>query len=103
MLEGKEILDKLYLLAEEFKVHMRNKEYYRAKNCYDTAVTVVVFLNVDEGIRRELFGERGERGAILKRGMFPEEQVINAYGECIKRNQTREYQKYTPLKQKDGA
>lgn len=103
MLEGKMIMDKLYMLADEFKVHMKNKKYYQAKSCYDTAVKVAVFLELEEGTKQELFGERGERGVILKKGMFPEEQVVKAYGECVKRNQTREHQKYTPLRKKDSA
>lgn len=103
MLEGKEIMGKLYLLADEFKVHMRNQEYSRAKHCYDTAVTVTVFLEMEAEIKLELFGERGERGSIIKEGLFREEQVIKAYGECIKRNQTRECQQYQPLKQKNSA
>lgn len=103
MLEGKRILEKLHLLADEFKVHMRNREYSRAKSCYDTAVAVTVFLEMKEDIKQELFGERGERGVVIKKGLFPEDQVIKAYGECIKRNQTREYQQYQPLKQKNSA
>lgn len=103
MLEGKEILDKLCLLAGEFSVHMRNREYYRAKHCYDTAVTVAVFLEMEEETKMELFGERGERGAVVRKGLFPEDQVIKAYGECIKRSQTREYGQYRPPGQKNSA
>lgn len=65
MLKEKELLDKLHELSQLFKVHMRNKDYSRAKHCYDTAVTVAVFMEISEERRRELFGERGERGIIL--------------------------------------
>ncbi len=98
MLDGKEIIEKLYLLASEFNVHMQNKEYVRAKSCYDTAVNVAVFCEVESKYMDELFGIRGERGVIIKPGLFPEEKVIRAYGECIKRHQTHENKQYEPIK-----
>ena len=89
MLKEKELLDKLYELPERFKAYMDNKDYPRAKHCYDTAVTAAVFMEIDEERSLELFGERGECGVILRPGLFPEESVQKAYLECIKSNQTR--------------
>ncbi|MDE6661989.1 MAG: hypothetical protein K2K46_01475 [Lachnospiraceae bacterium] len=89
MLKEKELLDKLYDLPERFRVHMGNKDYPRAKSCYDTARTIAVFMELDEERQKELFGVRGERGVILRTGLFPEASVQKAYRECIKSNQTR--------------
>ena len=94
MLKEKEIWDKLYNLPVMFRWHMSRKEYPRAKAGYDTARTVSVFLEIDEHGMQELFGERGERGAIISQGLFPEEQVQKAYLECIKANQTNECKPY---------
>lgn len=98
MLDGKEIIEKLYLLAGEFNVHMQNKEYARAKYCYDTAVKEAVTNKVGSDYMDELFGIRGERGVIIKEGLFREEKVIRAYGECIKKHQTCENKQYEPIK-----
>lgn len=98
MIDGKALMDKLYLLPEQFKYHMSCKEYARAKHCYDTAVTVSVFLELDDSHMQELFGERGERGVIFRRGLFPEEAVQRAYLECIKINEVRENKKYVGVK-----
>ncbi len=98
MIDGKTLMDKLYSLPEQFKYHMSCKEYARAKYCYDTAVTVSVFLELDNSYMRELFGERGERGVIIQKGLFPEEVVQKAYLECIKNNEVRENRKYTGVK-----
>lgn len=94
MIDSRALMDKLYALPEQFKYHMSRKEYARAKYCYDTAVTVAVFLELDDSQMQELFGERGERGAIIRRGLFPEEKVQKAYLECIKKNMTRENKKF---------
>ncbi|MCM1264483.1 MAG: hypothetical protein NC313_17360 [Butyrivibrio sp.] len=94
MLNTKEIIDKLYVLPEQFHRDMQEKNYIGAKHCYDTAREVAVFLNLDAGMMLELFGERGERGAVIRKGLFPEEQVQKAYLECIKINATNENKRY---------
>lgn len=94
MLDNKTFMDKLYKLPETFLCKMKSKDYSGAKHCYDTARTVAVFAELDASVKTELFGERGEHGAIIKQGLFPEEQVQRAYLECIKRNETYENQKY---------
>ncbi len=83
MLEGIQALDKLYILADEFNIHMRNKEYQRAKDCYDTAIKEAVSIKLDREQTEEFFGERGERGVILRNGLFREEEVQRAYYETV--------------------
>lgn len=102
MLEGKQIIDKLYGEADLFVHHMRKKEYPQAKFCYDTARNVAVFLELEEKRMQELFGERGDKGEILQPGMFREEQVQKAYLECIRAGQTYENKRYESL-QKNSA
>jgi len=97
MMDSKKMMDKLYALPEQFEYYMSHKEYFRAKHCYDTAVTVAVFLELDDIQMKELFGERGERGVIIRRGLFPEENVQRAYLECIKRNMAREDRSYVGI------
>lgn len=94
MLDSAALIEKLYELPQIFNVSMMNKDYPSAKRCYDTARTVALFMNLDEERMRELFGERGERGAIIQAGLFSEEKVQKAYLECIKKDMTYENQKY---------
>lgn len=94
MLDNKSLMEKLYGLPRLFQENMRSKDYVGAKSCYDIARTVAVFLNLDKEHMKELFGERGERGEIIRVGLFPEEKVQKAYFECIKMNTTHEARKY---------
>lgn len=84
MLEGKQIMDKLYEQADMFKHYMINRNYEQAKQCYDTALNISVFLQLDEKSMIELFGERGEKGEYISKGLFPEEQEIKAEDEIRK-------------------
>ncbi len=81
-------------MPQRFRWHMQRKEYSRAKAQYDNARTVALFLELNEQQMIELFGERGERGVVISRGLFPEDLVQKSYLECIKRNETHENQKY---------
>ncbi len=85
-----EIRQSLRQLPEEFKAYLRNKDYARAKWCYDTARTVALFVRLDEREMLELFGDR----ELEIEGRFREESVQKVYLECIKRNQTSELQRY---------
>ncbi len=76
MLNEKEVMKKLRDLALQFRQHVRNKQWGMAKYCYEKARDVAVLVELDSRDMEELFGERGERGVILKRGEFPEEDVI---------------------------
>lgn len=87
MLDRIQAVDKLYILAEEFKIHMKNKEYPQAKHCYETAREVSVFMELDRENMDMLFGARGERGVILRNGLFGEEMVQKAYyGTVVKKD-----------------
>ncbi|MCM1039824.1 MAG: hypothetical protein NC434_10920 [Ruminococcus sp.] len=97
MLNNKKLIDKLYDLPQKFRMYMNNKDYPRAKHCYDTAVTVALFMELDADWMTELFGERGERGVIIQQGLFPEEKVQKAYMECIKKDETHENKKYAGI------
>lgn len=83
MLDRMQTVDKLYILAGEFDLHMKNKEYQRAKHCYETAREVSVFMELDRENMDVLFGERGEKGVILRNGLFREDKVQEAYYETV--------------------
>lgn len=81
MLTEKEIEDKLRKLPEVFADAVKKKEYQKAKHAYDTAVNVAACVEMSEEFKEELFGKRGDRGVILKKGAFPEEDVQKVYYE----------------------
>ncbi len=93
-----EIRQALRQMPAEFMVYYRNKDYGRAKNCYDTARTVAVFVELSEKEMMELFGDREQE----VEGKFKEEYVQKAYWECIKANKTFEVKPYpgNPNKEK---
>jgi hypothetical protein len=85
MLNEREVYKKLQDYAAAFNVHITGKRYAQAKHYYDVAREVAVFMELDEGKKRELFGERGNRGEIIEEGLFKEEKVQKAYLEsCVK-------------------
>lgn len=85
MLDSRGIENKLWEYAAKFRVHMKAKRYAQAKYCYDKARDLAVDVELEEEKREELFGIRGERGVMLKEGMFLEELVQKAYYEtCVK-------------------
>lgn len=103
LLSGKALLDKLYNQPELFEHYMRNKMWSDAKACYDTTRDVLLFLQADEEMLHEFFGERGERGVILREGLFPEDEVQKAFYEAVvKRDGGYENKKYEPI-QKNSA
>lgn len=103
LLSGKALLDKLYDQPELFEHYMSNKMWSKAKHCYDKTVCVLLFLQADEEMLNEFFGERGERGVILREGLFREDKVQEAYYEAaVKRDGGYENKKYEPL-QKNSA
>lgn len=103
LLSGKALLDKLYDQPELFMHYIRNKMWSEAKHCYDLTREVLDFLQADEEMWKEFFGERGERGVILREGLFREDLVQKAYCEiAVKRDGGYENKKYEPL-QKNSA
>lgn len=98
LLSGKALLDKLYDQPELFRHYIQNKMWSEAKYCYDKTSCVLLFLEADEKMLKEFFGERGERGVILHEGLFPESLVQKAYEEiAVKRDGGYENKKYEPL------
>ena len=92
MIEEKE-LHRLYERSELFRYYMKNKQYIEAKRCYDETRNEMVRMKADEKIMIEFFGERGERGVILKEGLFREEMVQKAYYEvAVKRDENRQHE-----------
>ena len=55
MLNSEQIVDRLRGLPDVFEQAMKDKQYYKAKHCYDTAVTVAIFIEADNSLREELF------------------------------------------------
>ncbi len=102
MLTAEEIRAKVYQQAALFDKLVRDRDWYRAKSAYDTAVAVSVFCLFDEQDKKALFGERGERGVILQDGLFREDKVQKAYWECIRLNRTREQERYRPMPSAEG-
>lgn len=100
MPEGEATLDRLREQADIFKVHMRNGEYSQAKACYDHVRSIMVSMHAEQELMLEFFGERGERGLILKEGLFNEEQVQKAYLECILKEDACEDKRHKPMRGK---
>lgn len=99
------IADKINSLPGRFRQLMQERRYPAAKYCYDTAVTLSVFLELPEAERIKLFGNRpyAEDGEEIRDGLFPEELVQRAYLECaVKRNLGRESMPYRHPLRKTG-
>lgn len=88
MLATNEIERDLYDLAEQFRMHIRNKEYAQAKHCYDTALTVSMFIRMDPEKCLELFGSRQQEPPV--EGLFREQDVQKAVYECSIRRKREE-------------
>lgn len=91
MLNSEQIVDRLRGLPEVFEQAMKDKQYHKAKHCYDTAVTVAIFIEADNSLREELFGIHGDVHEDVKEGRFVDKWVCKAYEECIKRDMTHEH------------
>lgn len=79
MLNEKEVVKKLRELAISFRQHIKNKQWKQAKACYEKARDVAVIVEIDKKDMEELFGERGEKGEIIKKGEFAEEAVQKTF------------------------
>ena len=60
MLTQEQIRKKLYASAEQFKDAYMAKQYARAKNIYDTAERVALFVDLPMDDRRKLFMSQTE-------------------------------------------
>ena len=91
MLDSRGIERKIYDLAAVFHAHMKAKRYAQAKYCYDKARSLAVEVELEQEKKDQLFGIRGNRGEIIKEGLFKEEMVMKAYVEtCVKAKQAPE-------------
>ena len=86
MLTEKEAEEKLRGMAQEFQSLMKQRQYVKAKQRYETARSVAVTMELSEDIREELFGVRGGKGEVLRKGAFPEELGQKAFYETSVRN-----------------
>lgn len=81
------LMAKLYRQPERFREQYYNKEWAAAKNTYDTAVKVALFMELPEEERNKLFGSRQGYPEHVIEGLFPEDMVDKVYLECVvKRN-----------------
>ena len=81
MLNEDQIIKKLYDQAGIFKEHMMRKEYPVAVLCADRVSMAILCLDVDESIRKEIFGERDKNNPVT--GLIDEQQYIKALDWCI--------------------
>lgn len=58
----KTVKNKLWELSASFHNYVRQKEWGKAKYCYDTARTVALFMELSEQELIELFGSRESTG-----------------------------------------
>lgn len=102
MLTVEEIRKKIFELPDLFHIHYKNKKWWQAKHCYDTAVAVSVFIELSDKEQIELFGNRAYREEYesLTSGLFNEIEVDKVYLECIKVNQTRENEDFRKFQKK---
>ena len=83
--------ERLLELGQKFIGFYREGEYSKAKQCYDTALTVVCFIGFPEEDREELFGNR-EKEII---GAFPENIVQKVFFyTCVKGNEDRRFEDF---------
>lgn len=97
MLTQEQIRKKLYESAEQFKDAYMAKQYARAKNIYDTAERVALFVDLSMDDRHKLFmnqTESDDKDAKPEWGAFNQDMVRDAYMQCIKANQTFDTKKY---------
>lgn len=74
---NEQIEERLRRLATKFMDYYRNKEYEKAKHCYDTARTVFCVMGTSEKFREELWGNRDKNIP----GLFMESVVSKVFLE----------------------
>lgn len=80
MIDERKAEEKLMELADLFQSHYREKEYRKAKYCYDSARTIASFLELPEERMIYYFGTRTP---VSTEGIFQEEKVQKVYEKCI--------------------
>lgn len=91
------LVAKLYRMPERFREQYHNREWAAAKNTYDTAVKVAMFMELPREERDKLFGSRQGYPEYVIEGLFPEYMVDKVYLECVvKRDLGSESQRTPP-------
>lgn len=86
MLTERQTEQKLKEYAQRFTQHVRNKEWGKAHNIYNMALTVAVFMDSSEELLAELFGPYDVPGS-EHMGLFRQSEVSRVNTECcIRRN-----------------
>lgn len=89
MLEGRQIIAKLYEYADQFEDHYYKKNWRAALCTYERAEHVALFCDISLEERRKLFMNQGDDDSGKPVwGAFNMDHVRRAWGECIKRNAT---------------
>ncbi len=94
MLSSETAVEKLYAFGRGFQQYVKEKEYEKAKELYNQAVIVAVFLDIPEDIKTELFGGYAgdyEEEETVPEGLFTRWAVEKVNLECcIKRHMGHE-------------
>ena len=97
MLTAEQIREKLYESAKEFESAYMEKKYAKAKNIYDTAERVALFIDLPQEDRKKLFMNQSDdedKNAVPVWGVFNQDHVRKSYMECIKQNKGFETKPY---------
>lgn len=78
-------LNKLMDMPKQFLDAYYKKEWFRAKNIYDTAIKVAMFLEIPIQLRNELFGISAEDEDEIQ-GDFPRDIVSKVFEKCVVEN-----------------
>ena len=71
-------------MPERFEEAFRQKDWFRAKYIYDSAIVIGLFLEAPEHIREQVFGSRQHEEVID--GMFQEWMLEQVMKECVINN-----------------
>lgn len=84
-LVNEQVEERLRRIAEKFMEYYRNKEYGKAKYCYDTARTVLGVMSASDEFRDELWGNRDKNIP----GLFMETAVNKVFLETAVKGTTK--------------
>lgn len=85
-----EVMDGLRQKAQKFQKEYDEKNYLAAMWTYNDALTIAVFVGLENKEYEELFGEREDDKMYKEGGLFKEEYVERARLWCIRNNMTRQ-------------
>lgn len=88
MLEGNQIIAKLYDYADQFRDHYYRKNWRAALCTYQRAEHVALFCEIGPEDRKKLFMNQRDDDGPPEWGAFDMDQVRHAWLECIKRDET---------------